>query len=410
MFTVYPQASIKPEEKHSLPPLSQIISNVLPFQHDQQKPRLGSFSHQGQSLPQQIPVEVCVQELAGKSNTSLNKCSCKQEGNHIPRPRNAFILFRQQHHQSVLDEGDTVKTNPDVSRELGKRWRDLSAEEKDYWNKLAEEEKKRHAEKYPGYRYIPRRFGKKNKCPTCKSRAHMKEIDAHEQRIRILDLQEEELKARLATFQTQTPPNKPTEPVQSSLSSNLSRAPSLTHSASNTPDDSTKLYNSASSEEHAIAQSFLSLRNQPQHYYPPQQQYYHHQTPAQQSAYYPPSGGFLDQHQHSQQQQQQQPQQQHQQQHHHHNQQQQQHQQQQQQHHQHQQQQRSHHPQHQHQQTQFHAQRLESQHTSPQSSYQNSNPVNELPRLHMTLQTASPSKTSPTEDKQKICSIASFLN
>lgn len=158
-----------------------------------------------------------------------------------------------------MDEGDSVKTNPDVSRELGRRWRDLSPQQKEYWNKLAEEEKKNHAEKYPGYRYIPRRFGKKNKCPTCKSRAHMKEIDAHEQRLRILDLQEEEIKSRLAAHQV-------SPSVQSSSPS------------PNTTDHSTKLYNSASSEEHAIAQSFLNLRNQPHNYFPQQPQHYQPQS------------------------------------------------------------------------------------------------------------------------------------
>ncbi|ODV94959.1 hypothetical protein PACTADRAFT_29178, partial [Pachysolen tannophilus NRRL Y-2460] len=50
----------------------------------------------------------------------------------------------------------------DVSRELGKRWRNLAAEEKAYWNRCADEEKQKHAEKYPGYKYTPRRNSKKN--------------------------------------------------------------------------------------------------------------------------------------------------------------------------------------------------------------------------------------------------------
>ncbi|GMM38817.1 Rox1 protein [Saccharomycopsis crataegensis] len=103
------------------------------------------------------------------------KCPFRTDGQpRIPRPRNAFILFRQHHHQAVLDEGNLIKTNPDVSRELGKRWRALPAEEKEYWNKLAEEEKKKHSEKYPGYRYVPRRSGKKGNCPACKAKAALK--------------------------------------------------------------------------------------------------------------------------------------------------------------------------------------------------------------------------------------------
>ena len=36
---------------------------------------------------------------------------------------------------------------------IGRRWRGLSPQEKEHWNNLAEEEKKNHAKKYPGYRY-----------------------------------------------------------------------------------------------------------------------------------------------------------------------------------------------------------------------------------------------------------------
>lgn len=95
------------------------------------------------------------------------KCTCKSNPNRIPRPRNAFILFRQKYHQSVLDESTETKTNPEVSRELGRRWRALSRAEHDHWTNLAEEEKQNHAKKYPNYRYTPRRNGKNKNCPVC---------------------------------------------------------------------------------------------------------------------------------------------------------------------------------------------------------------------------------------------------
>ena len=103
-------------------------------------------------------------------NNNINKCICKSKVNKIPRPRNAFILFRQKYHQMVLDEGTVIRTNPEVSRELGRRWRGLSPQEKEHWNNLAEEEKKNHAKKYPGYRYTPRRNGRNKNCPVCKNK------------------------------------------------------------------------------------------------------------------------------------------------------------------------------------------------------------------------------------------------
>lgn len=117
-------------------------------------------------------------------NGNTEKCTCKSNSNRIPRPRNAFILFRQKYHQSVLDEGNVIRTNPEVSRELGRRWRSLSSEEKEHWNNLAEEEKKNHAKKYPGYRYTPRRNGKSKGCPACRQKAfRQKQVQLHNQQL-----------------------------------------------------------------------------------------------------------------------------------------------------------------------------------------------------------------------------------
>lgn len=122
----------------------------------------------GQSLPISMPASGPAQSpTLVQPGAPLDKCTCKSNPNRIPRPRNAFILFRQKYHQSVLDESAEAKTNPEVSRELGRRWRTLSAVERDHWNNLAEEEKRNHAKKYPNYRYTPRRNGKNKNCPVC---------------------------------------------------------------------------------------------------------------------------------------------------------------------------------------------------------------------------------------------------
>lgn len=121
-------------------------------------PGPGPLPYQQQQL-QQPPVVV-----------PQEKCTCKLNPNRIPRPRNAFILFRQKYHQLVLDESTEAKTNPEVSRELGRRWRALSPQEREHWLNLAEEEKKNHAKKYPNYRYTPRRHGKGKSCPLCQQK------------------------------------------------------------------------------------------------------------------------------------------------------------------------------------------------------------------------------------------------
>ncbi|XBW38564.1 hypothetical protein QEN19_004152 [Hanseniaspora menglaensis] len=99
----------------------------------------------------------------------------------IPRPRNAFILFRQHYHRLIFKEQtekitsekkttacqkaepaeeelvDSFKLNSSVSKTIGIKWKSLSEEEKKQWCDLAEKEKADHQLKYPDYKYVPRR-------------------------------------------------------------------------------------------------------------------------------------------------------------------------------------------------------------------------------------------------------------
>ncbi|KAK2590118.1 slightly ste11-like protein [Conoideocrella luteorostrata] len=101
----------------------------------------------------------------------------------IPRPRNAFILYRQ-HHQSQVTAENPRLSNPEISKIIGDKWKHESEGIKGTWKKLAEEEKQRHQHQYPNYRYQPRR-GTKNqgnwtstsptdengRCPKCHGRS-----------------------------------------------------------------------------------------------------------------------------------------------------------------------------------------------------------------------------------------------
>ncbi|KAI5960700.1 RFG1 [Candida margitis] len=118
---------------------------------------------------------------ANNVNGGGAQCICKNKSNKIPRPRNAFILFRQKYHQAILDEGTVIRSNPEVSRELGRRWRALPPAEKEHWTKLAEEEKKNHALKYPNYKYEPKRNGKNKNCLVCKDKPTTKQIQQQQQ-------------------------------------------------------------------------------------------------------------------------------------------------------------------------------------------------------------------------------------
>ncbi|EDO17348.1 hypothetical protein Kpol_1062p60 [Vanderwaltozyma polyspora DSM 70294] len=102
----------------------------------------------------------------GKGKGHASKCrNFTENGHKIPRPRNAFILFRQHLHHSIfgsdkdllLTQG-SFKANSQVSREIGNRWRELPPEEKNYWHELAKKEKELHKLKYPNYKYLPKKI------------------------------------------------------------------------------------------------------------------------------------------------------------------------------------------------------------------------------------------------------------
>lgn len=117
-------------------------------------------------------------QMPGTSTMALSShiCICPNTA-RVPRPRNAFILYRQHHHAKVV-AAYPGKTNPEISKIIGERWRSLAQEEKDFWIHLGDEEKKSHLERFPDYRYQPRRSSRKSGsgptdslpgiCPICK--------------------------------------------------------------------------------------------------------------------------------------------------------------------------------------------------------------------------------------------------
>ncbi|KAI1213632.1 uncharacterized protein F4807DRAFT_408520 [Annulohypoxylon truncatum] len=96
------------------------------------------------------------------SNTSEGPreliCLCTKAPK-VPRPRNAFILYRQ-HYQGQVAARHPGLANPEISKLIGEQWREQPEEIKNNWKRLAEEEKIRHQRQYPDYRYQPRRGGK----------------------------------------------------------------------------------------------------------------------------------------------------------------------------------------------------------------------------------------------------------
>jgi hypothetical protein len=72
---------------------------------------------------------------------------------HIPRPMNSFLCFRKFCRTTfdLLDHESAVH----VSKIAGAAWAALGQEEREYWDKVAEEVKRAHQLQYPGYRFRP---------------------------------------------------------------------------------------------------------------------------------------------------------------------------------------------------------------------------------------------------------------
>ena len=81
----------------------------------------------------------------------------------IPRPRNAFIIFRceysREHSQGAQDpQSDDDSTNPIVktlSKRAAEAWKQLPAAERERYKLLADKEREEHARLYPHYRFRP---------------------------------------------------------------------------------------------------------------------------------------------------------------------------------------------------------------------------------------------------------------
>ncbi|KAH7930599.1 HMG-box, partial [Leucogyrophana mollusca] len=75
--------------------------------------------------------------------------------NHVPRPRNAFMLFR-----SAFAAAQKITTNIEhdsrhITRIIAHCWNRLSESEKQVWRDKAAAEKALHALRYPNYRFTP---------------------------------------------------------------------------------------------------------------------------------------------------------------------------------------------------------------------------------------------------------------
>ncbi|TKA76201.1 hypothetical protein B0A49_03044 [Cryomyces minteri] len=80
----------------------------------------------------------------------------------IPRPPNAFIMYRQHHHPLVKAAFPNIHNNQ-ISVILGNQWKNEKQEVKHEYKKKAQQVKQKHFEDHPDYQYQPRKPSEKKK-------------------------------------------------------------------------------------------------------------------------------------------------------------------------------------------------------------------------------------------------------
>ena len=87
----------------------------------------------------------------------------KQRIGHVPRPRNAFILFRCDFVRQKKIPAQVEKDHRNISRIVGQIWRQMNDKQRKPWVSMADEEKIAHSKLYPTYRFATSGSTKKSK-------------------------------------------------------------------------------------------------------------------------------------------------------------------------------------------------------------------------------------------------------
>nr|AGH03141.1 HMG mating type protein [Grosmannia aurea]AGH03145.1 HMG mating type protein [Grosmannia aurea] len=96
----------------------------------------------------------------GQTGTPVAQSNAQRTGRNgtvrIPRPPNAYILYRKDHHKAVK-KSDPELSNNEISVILGRQWNAESDDVRMHYHTMAIEIKRQVERLHPDYRYNPRR-------------------------------------------------------------------------------------------------------------------------------------------------------------------------------------------------------------------------------------------------------------
>ncbi|KIW14261.1 hypothetical protein PV08_07043 [Exophiala spinifera] len=121
-----------------------------------------------------------------KTSAIAPKLRLPRRNARVPRPPNAFILYRKKHH-ALLKAVQPDLPNNDISIILGKQWKQESEGVKNYFKTMAEIIKVQHAKANPGYQYTPRKPSEKKRRMTARKRARLNAANTDSDSVSISD-------------------------------------------------------------------------------------------------------------------------------------------------------------------------------------------------------------------------------
>lgn len=137
-------------------------------------PKLPEFTYETSAQSTPSPASSVL-----SSPEPLNNFKSRSPGkkSKVPRPPNAFILYRQKNHP-LLKEMNPEMHNNDISVILGKQWKAEPEYVKAEFRARADKIKKQHALENPGYQYAPRKPSEKKRRMTARKLAQLQAIEA----------------------------------------------------------------------------------------------------------------------------------------------------------------------------------------------------------------------------------------
>jgi len=117
-----------------------------------------SFLSQPRTIVLHKPRKVFGSFLVTKeSNTPYSDATkTSHDGEKIKRPMNAFMVFSHYERKKIIEVQPDIH-NAEISKRLGKKWKELSDSEKHPYIQEAERLRLLHLQEYPGYKYQPKK-------------------------------------------------------------------------------------------------------------------------------------------------------------------------------------------------------------------------------------------------------------